>query len=243
MTAHLRVTILALLIGLGGAPRVIAQTADRDAAFSATTLLLAADGEAKAVPDMATLTLGADATAPSAREAMAANAQAMAAVLSALRRAGVAERDIQTSALGLEPQYVYEQGKPPRLIGYQASNRLTVTVRDLAALGSIIDAGAGAGATNVGGVSFGFANPASAQNSARLAAVKALDDKASLYAQAVGYHIVRLVSLSEGAGEDPGLAVPRVQIRMAAKAAQPTPVEAGETTVRIAFTGVFELGR
>ena len=236
MTAHLRVTILALLIGLGGAPRVIAQTADRDAAFSATTLLLAADGEAKAVPDMATLTLGADATAPSAREAMAA-------VLSALRRAGVAERDIQTSALGLEPQYVYEQGKPPRLIGYQASNRLTVTVRDLAALGSIIDAGAGAGATNVGGVSFGFANPASAQNSARLAAVKALDDKASLYAQAVGYHIVRLVSLSEGAGEDPGLAVPRVQIRMAAKAAQPTPVEAGETTVRIAVTGVFELGR
>ena len=242
MTAHLRAAILAVLIGLAGASRTTAQAVVPGPAV-ATTLSLAAEGEARVVPDMATLSLATQTTAPSASDAMAANAQAMSRVLAALRGAGIAERDLRTSSLNLSPQEVYEQGKPPRLIGYQASNRLTVTVRDLAALGSIIDAGAGAGATTIGGVSFGFTDPASAQNSARLAAVKALEDKASLYAQAVGYHIVRLVSLSEGAGEDPGLAVPRVQIRMAAKAAQPTPVEAGETTVRIAVTGVFELGR
>jgi hypothetical protein len=175
---------------------------------------------------------------------MAANAQAMSRVLAALRGAGIAERDLRTSSLNLSPQEVYEQGKPPRLTGYQASNRLIVTVRTLGALGTVVDAAVEAGATTIGGVSFGFTDPASAQNSARLAAVKALEDKASLYAQAVGYHIVRLVSLSEE-GPQGGLTPNPLTFVMEARtvAPPPQPVEAGETAVRIAVTGVFELGR
>jgi len=241
MTAPLRAAILALVVSLGAAPCALGQTAPRDAAFAATTLVLAADGEAKAVPDMATLSLGVETTAPSAREAMAANAQAMARVIAALKGAGITDRDLQTSTLNLAPQYAYEEGKPPRLTGYQASNQLNVTVRKLAALGATVDAASGAGATNIGSVSFGLAELAAVENTARIAAVKALEDKASLYAQAVGYHIVRLVSLSEGMRE--GAPEPRPMLMAARAKAAPSPVEAGENTVSVAVTGVFELGR
>jgi uncharacterized protein YggE len=215
----------------------------RDVAFATTTLDLAAGGEAKAAPDMASLTVSAQSTASTAREAMRANAQKMTAVIAALERAGVASRDLQTSSLSLEPQYAAEdQGRPARLTGYQASNEVTVTVRDLASLGPVVDAAAGAGAANIGQIGFGLANPVSAQNTARIAAVKALQDKAALYAQAVGYHIVRLVNLSEGGGYGTGPPRPMGMATMR-MAAAPTPVEPGEMTVRIDITGVFELAR
>jgi hypothetical protein len=242
-----RAAILAALLGLAGASRAMAQ-ADVPSPALATTLSLAAEGEARVAPDTATLSLATQTTAPSASDAMAANAQAMTRVLAALRRAGIAERDLQTSSLSLSPQEVYEQGKPPRLTGYQASNRLIVTVRKLDALGTVVDAAAEAGATSLAAVNFGFANPASAQNSARLAAVKALEDKASLYAQAVGYHIVRLVSLSEDGFQGRLTSAP-IPLMLAQRVVgappppPPPPVEAGETTVRVAVTGVFELGR
>jgi uncharacterized protein YggE len=213
------------------------------AIFAATTLDLSAYGEARTGPDMATITLGVETDGASAAQAMAANARAMAQVTAALRRSGVAERDMQTSSLDLSPQYVYAQSQPPRLTGYKASNQLTVTVNDLSRLGDIADATVAAGATDVGQISFGLANPRSAEDTARIAAVKALEDKASLYANAVGYRIVRLVNLSEGAAWSP--APPRPLMMRAAAMAAPaaTPVEAGEMKVRVDITGVFELAR
>jgi hypothetical protein len=190
---------------------------------------------------MASLSVGAETTALSAREAIAANAQIMARVIAALRRAGIAERDIQTTSVGVAPQYAYDQGKAPTLTGYQATNQASVTVRDLSALGAVIDAASGAGATNIGQVSLGLAEPAAAQNAARLAAVKALEDKAALYAQAVGYHIVRLVRLQEGAPV--AFQPPPVAMMAARVAPAPPPIEAGETTVRVDITGSFELAR
>ena len=129
----------AILIGLA-APPALAQGVDADAVFHATTLSLQAEGEAKAAPDMASITLGVTTLAPSAAEAMRLNAGKMNAILAALRGQGLAERDIQTSNLSLGPQYVYLQNEPPKLTGYQASNDVTVTVRDLSRLGPAIDA-------------------------------------------------------------------------------------------------------
>jgi uncharacterized protein YggE len=213
------------------------------AMFGATTLDLSAYGEARTAPDMATISLGVESDGATAAQAMAANARAMAQVTGALRRSDVAQRDMQTSSLSLSPQYVYAQNQPPRLTGYKASNQLTVTVNDLSRIGDIADATVAAGATDVGQISFGLANPRSAEDTARIAAVKALEDKASLYANAVGYRIVRLVNLSEGAVWSP--APPRPLMMRAAAMAAPavTPVEAGEMKVRIDITGVFELAR
>lgn len=243
----MRATICAATLGLllaAVAPTALAQPASADAAdamFRATTLSLSAQGEVKAAPDMAVLNLGVTTQGSTAAEAMQQNAAQMSRVMAALRKAGVAARDMRTSELGVNAQYAYEQGQPPRLSGYQASNQVSVTVRDLSHLGETIDAAVGAGANAAGGISFGLTEPGPTQDAARLAAVKALQAKAELYARAAGYRIVRLVSLSEGGGDVIPPPVPMAR-RMVAEAVQ-TPVAPGETSVRIEVSGLFELAR
>jgi hypothetical protein len=208
--------------------------------FEATTLDLSAEGEVHPTPDMATLTLGVTNEAPTAAEAMQATNAAMGRVIAAVKAAGVDARQIQTSSLNLSPQYTYAQNQPPKLTGYQASNEVTVTVLDLARVGPVADAVTGAGATNIGQISFGLRSRVPAENLARLAAVKALQDKAALYADASGYHIKRLVNLSEG-GFVTTPPPPIPLMRAQAMEAAPTPVETGELTVRVQVSGEFEL--
>jgi uncharacterized protein YggE len=209
--------------------------------FDATTLDLSASGEIKAAPDEATVTLGVQSKAATAQAAMQANAQAMNRIVAALKQAGIAEKDIQTSGLGLEAQYDYQQNQPPRLDGYQASNTVTIVVEDLPKLGPVLDAAVAAGANQINGVGFGLKDPAAADDAARLAAVKALRAKADLYAQATGYHVARLVSLSEGGGYAPQPIRP--MMLMAEKSRVATPIAPGEMDVRIDISGVYELAR
>jgi uncharacterized protein YggE len=226
------------------APAALAQAAPpaAEAMFRATTLNLAAYGEVKVEPDMATISLGVQTDGRTAQAAMQANAQRMTQVIDALRRAGIAAKDIQTSNLNLNPQYVYEQNQPPRLTGYQASNQVTVAVHDLARLGAAVDATVGAGANQVHGISFGLDDPTAAENAAREAAVKALAAKADLYARATGHRVLRLVSLSEGAASYPAPPpMPAMAVQRMEKAG--TPVAAGELSVRVDVTGLYELGR
>jgi uncharacterized protein YggE len=225
-----------------GAAAPNAACAQADTRFAATTLDLSAEGEVKMPPDMATLSLGVTTTAATAAQALSDNAAQMAKVMAALKAAGLAGADIQTSQISLAPQYVYEQNQPPKLTGYQASNQVNITERDLSRLGRLVDAVTDAGANNVGDISFGLANPVSAQNEARVRAVKALEDKARLYADAAGYHVGRLVNLSEGGGYAPS--PPRPMMRaMAVQAAPVTPVETGELDIKIEVSGTFELAK
>lgn len=239
--------LLALAAGAclaAAAAPATAQDAESAAVFRATTLNVAAFGETRIMPDMATISFGVMTQAPTAAEAMQANRARMNAVAQALRAQGIADRDIQTSGLNLSPQYSYEQNQPPKLIGYQASNEVTVTARDLATLGRTVDAVVGAGVNQINGISFGLQNPRAAEDQARQAAVQALNAKAALYAQASGLRVVRLVNLSEGAPVMPLQNRP-VMMRMAADAAEsrPTNIEPGELRVRIDVSGMFELGR
>lgn len=227
-------------IALAGAP-AMAQTAP-DAAFRATTFSLNAFGETVVAPDMATISLGVQTEAATAAEALKANSARMTQVMTALRKAGIAERDIQTSSLNLNPQYAYEQNQPPKLTGYQASNQVTVTVRDLARLGQAADATVSAGANTIGGISFGLQNPKVAEDAARRDAVKALQDKAELYASATGYKIVRLVNLGEGGGYSPAPPMP-VYAMAKREMADSTPVSGGELKVRIDISATYEVAR
>ena len=172
---------------------------------------------------------------------MAANARRMNQVLAALKSAGIAAKDIQTSTLNLTAQYAYAQGQPPRLTGYQAANQISVTVHDLSRLGAAVDATVNAGANQVNGISFGLDDPTAAENAARLAAVKALQAKAELYARATGYRVSRLVSLSEGGGYAPSPPLPMATF--AKREAAASPVQPGELKVRIDVTGLYELAR
>ena len=244
MKTFLRAGALSVILAASAAPLAMAQAPSpaADAMFRATTLNLAADGEVKAAPDMASISLGVMTQARTAQDAMQANAQRMTEVMAALRKAGIAAKDIQTSGLNLNPQYVYEPNAPPRLSGYQASNQVTVTVRDLAGLGRAVDATVGAGANQVNGISFGLANPAAAEDAARLAAVKALQAKADLYAKATGHRIVRLAQLSEGGGYSAPPPMPMVAMARMEKA-DSTPVSPGELVVRVDISGVYEVAR
>lgn len=226
---------------LGAAAPALAQ--GNDAAFKATTFNLSASGETLVAPDMATITLGVQTDAATAAEALKANGARMNQVMAALKKAGIAERDIQTSNLNLNAQYAYEQNQPPKLTGYQASNQVTITVRDLAKLGAAVDATVGAGANTVNGISFGLANPQAAEDAARLEAVKALQAKAELYGRATGYKAVRLVNLSEGGGYAP-VPPPMPVFAMAKREmGDATSIAAGELKVRIDVSAVYEVSK
>lgn len=236
--------ILAALMGTaalalaGGAG---AQSApDADALFHATTLSIAASGDVKALPDKATISLGVLTTAPTAAQAMADNAGRMTQVIAALRRQGLEGKDVQTSGVNLGAQYDYQPNKPQRLIGYQASNQVTVTVHDVARLGPALDAATAAGADSINGVSFGIEHPEALEDQARLNAVQALQARAQLYAGAAGYRVGRLVSLSESGGSQP-MAYAAKMVTVQAVRLAPTPVEAGELTVHVEVSGLYEL--
>ena len=244
MTSLIRASALALLLA-ATAPAALAETASAppaDNLFHATTLNLSAYGETHVAPDMASINLGVNTEAPTAGAAMQANAAQMARIMAALKKAGIADKDIQTSNLNLSAQYDYVQNQAPKLRGYQAQNQVTVVVHDLTRLGAAVDATVGAGAKQVNGISFGLADPTTAENAARQAAVKALAAKANLYAGATGYRIARMVSLSEGGGYTPAPPQPMYAMARMAKA-DTTAVAAGELDVRIDINGVYELAK
>jgi hypothetical protein len=239
MKPYLWLATLALAAQVVAAQAASAQVTS-DGRFAATTLDLTGHGEARLPPDLATIDLGVTSTAASAGEAMAQNAAAMTKVVAAVRAKGVEPREIVTSTLGLSPQYAYPQGQAAQLTGYQATNRITVTLADLTLVGPVVDAAVSAGANDAGQISFGLKSRVSAENFARLAAIKALDDKAAAMADAAGYHIRRLVNLSEGSSVRPVGPVP-VMAMARMQAAPVTPVESGEVVVSVDVSGEFEL--
>jgi uncharacterized protein len=234
----------AALASLTVAPAALAQAASGPGSmFQATTLALSADGQSKITPDEATITLGVQITDATAQAAMQDDAARMTSVMAAIRAAGLPDKDVQTSNISLQAQYTYVQNQPPKLNGYQASNDVTITVEDLTKLGPVIDAVTASGANQVNGISFGLQDPTAAEDQARLAAVKALEAKAALYAQATGYHIVRLVNLTEGAAEQSAPIRPMMMMDGVRAQAAATPVSAGQLTVEITVNAIYELAR
>ncbi|HEV2363999.1 MAG TPA: SIMPL domain-containing protein [Caulobacteraceae bacterium] len=235
LTLHISAALVLVVAGSAAAADLPAASAQ------APQLELSAHGEVRQPPDMATVSIGVNARAASAAAAMDQDRRAMARVIDALKAAGITDKNLATSGLSLSPQYVYAQDAAPRLTGYAAANELTARVQDLARLGAVVDRAVAAGATEIGSVSLAIADPLTAQNEARERAIKALEDKAALYARLTGFSGARLLRLSEGA---PELVSPRPMLMSAMRAgAGPTPIEPGETTVSIDVEGTFELIR
>ena len=246
MKTFVRAGAMALLLAAAAAPAAFAQTAQPSAGsmFQTTTLNLSAYGETRVAPDKATINLGVVTEAATAAGALAANNEKMNSVIAALRKAGIAEKDIQTSGLNLNAQYDYVKNEPPKLRGYQASNQVTITVNDLAKLGGAVDATVKAGANQVNGISFGLKDPSAAENAARQEAVKSLAAKADLYARATGHRVNRLVNLSEGGSYMPSPPpAPMMAYARKEMADGGAPIAAGELNVRVDITGIYELSR
>jgi len=219
-------------------PAVFAQ----ESAPSPATLSLSATGEVSLVPDQATVSAGVVTQGDSAAEAVRANAQAMSRVFAELRRAGVAERDMQTSQLSVNPIYErYDRNgsREQRITGYEARNTVSAMVRDIDDVGDVIDAVFEAGANTLDGVSFSSSEADEARNEARRRAVAELTALRDLYAEAAGFQVVRLMSLSENSGGGRIMVMASRAEAFAADAA--TPVAAGELTISATVSAVWEI--
>ncbi len=243
LTATPLLLALSLALGTSMTAHAAPSSPSIAAAAEGTLLNISANAEATRVPDVATLSAGVVTQAADGNSAMRQNAQQMDKVLAAIKAAGIAERDVQTSGVSLNPQYRYADNEAPKITGYQASNTVSLKVRDIAKLGKVLDALAAQGANQINGPSFEIDQPEPVYDEARLAALKKAQARAQTYAKSLGLQVRRIVSISENST---GGVRPMPMMRtMAAGAAMDTatPVAPGESTVSVNLDVVFELGR
>lgn len=196
------------------------------------TIQITGHGEVNQAPDLAIVTTGVVTAAADAKAALAANTKAMTALLSELKAAAVADKDVQTSNFSVQPQYDYGQNnnQPPKITGYQVSNTVTVTLRKLGSVGDVLDKLVSSGSNQVSGISFSIADPQAAQDEARKAAMADAVRKANVITSAAGVKLGMITSLSEGGDTAPQPVVMMRAKTMAADAA-PVPVAQGEQVI------------
>jgi uncharacterized protein YggE len=232
-TRHLAAAIAAAMAAMPAAAQI--------APNMAPTLTLSVEGKVAQAPDIADISGGVVTSAPTASAAMADNAARMTAVVAAIRKAGIADRDIQTAGLNLAPQYKYANNEAPVLTGYQATNTVNIRVRKLADAGKLIDTLVAQGANQISGPTFGVDKADAALDAARTQAIATGRARADLYARAAGVRIKRLVSVTEGGGFDPTPRPMAMTMRAAKMDAAPPPVEPGEVALSITVQMVYEL--
>lgn len=241
--------MLALSAAAFAAP-VMAQAAGPVPAIAqgSTLLTVNAEGKSERAPDLALFNAGVTTQGKTAAEALSANSAAMTKVIDGLKRTGIADRDIQTSNLSINPVYAEPRRLPdgsveqraPVIVGYQVNNSVSVRQRKLEDYGKVIDTLVAAGANQVNGPSFMLDQPEGALDEARTKAIKTARARADLYAKAAGLRVVRMVSINESGGYSPPMPV---MYRMAADsvAAAPAPVAAGEVAMSVNVSVQFEL--
>jgi uncharacterized protein YggE len=206
-----------------------------------TTLTVNAEGRVSRAPDIAEVSGGVVTSAPTASAAMRENAERMTAVVAAVKKAGIADRDIQTSGLSLQPQYKYQNNEAPLLTGYQATNTVSIRVRKIGETGKLLDTLVGVGANQISGPNFRVEAADAALDEARVEAVTTARARAELYAKATGKRVRRIVSIAESGGFEPGPRPMMMAKAMAMDAAPAPPVAPGEVDLSINVTMVFEL--
>jgi uncharacterized protein YggE len=166
----------------------------------------------------------------------------MERVRAALKRAGIADRDIQTSSINLNPDYRYENNQPPVLTGYQASNNVSVKFRDIRNSGKILDALVAEGANQINGPSLTIDKPETAYDEARTRAIAEGRARADLYARALGMRVVRLLSVSESGGYSrPPMPYANVMMVSAERSDAKTGIDPGTQDLQISLAMSFEL--
>jgi uncharacterized protein YggE len=197
----------------------------------------------EAAPDIATVSAGVTTQARTAVEAMRTNAQSMTSVVARIKALGVAERDIQTSGISLGAMYDYNQQTQRQVFrGYQASNRVSVTLRDIQRTGEVLDALVAAGATDLGGPDWSIDDDTAARGQARTAAVRRAQAQALEYARLAGYSGVRLLEINETMMPMRPMPMMR-QMAVAEAADASTPVQPGMVQSSVNVTVKYEMTR
>lgn len=234
-----------LLSGAFGAVPAYAVDSDAQSA-NFPTIKITATGRANIKPDMAVLSLAVVREAKSAREALSSNNSAMNAVLLTLVEAGIGEKDLQTANFNIQPRYnspksSSKKSQRPQIIGYRVSNALTVKVRDMAILGTVLDQAVTLGVNSGGNIQFTNQDPSLAITRARQAAMQNAMAKAQTLVTAAGASLGEIVSISEWA-EAGGAPVARMA-QAAFKSRDIVPVASGENTYTVTIEASWRINQ
>lgn len=232
------VALAALFALAAGAPTV---TGAQGAPIAERTphLVVRASEEVEVPADRAHLTVTAESRGRTSQLAASENAKVQAAVLEAIRRAGIASAQLRTQAVTVTPEYQYpKEGGRPTVVGYQGRNVVAVEIRDLSRIGQVIDAALGAGATSISGPRFALSAPDSARREALDAAVRKARADATVMARAAGVQLGRVLELSSADfGDAPVQEFPRMALMRAdSDSSVETPIELGLIKVRVSVT-------
>lgn len=192
----------------------------------------------KAMPDIATIQIGVQTFHENVEEAVAENNRKAADIIAAMRQQGVAEKDIQTSRFNIYPQRDYKNNRPDRIIGFQVDNTISATVRDLDAIGKVLQATIDAGANNINGLNFSVDDPTSLRDEARAEAIKDARRRADVMAEAAGIEVGKVISITETSY--PGPIIARKSFDAAAFEGA-VPIQPGELELTIQVQVVFAI--
>lgn len=206
-------------------------------------IIVSGEGEATVAPDLAVLTLSVMREAKTARAALDANNDAMAAVIAAMKSAGIKDRDLQTAGIQINPRYNYtnkpDGSQEAELVAYQVTNTLSVRVRDVDKTGEILDKAVSLGVNQGGGIAFTNDNPAATVTEARKKAVANAMAKAKTLAEAAGVSLGRVLEITDQNIAPTPMPINAKAFDAAAGAA--APVQAGENSYNVQVTVTFEL--
>ena len=198
-----------------------------------------------AKPDIVDIGAGVTSQADTAVEAMRLNAREMTAVIDRIKALGIKDKDIQTTGINLSAQYDYDQSTSRQVFrGYQASNRVNVTLREVPRAGEVLDALVAAGATDINGPNFSLDDDTGARAQARKAAFEKARAQAEEYARWSGFSGVRLLEINESVAAGPPMPYAQsAERKMMDVSAAPTPVEPGLVGTMVSLTVKFEMTR
>jgi len=234
--------IAALLLGSAVLPSAaVAQQASITQTIAGTRLDITATGEVTRVPDIAIISAGVVSRSSTATGALQDAADRMTRVLAALKRAGVADRDIQTSSVNLNAEYRYPENQAPQLVGYTASNTVTIRFRDIRNSGKILDALVAQGANQINGPNLTIDKPEAALDEARAQAIANGRARAELYARGLGLRVARVVAVSESGGYAVPPPAPPVPMMARAYERDQTQIQPGEQKLQVSVAMTFEL--
>ena len=204
-------------------------------------IALSATGTVKTTPDKVEISTGVTSQGETAKEALERNTQAMTEVVAALKDEGLDPKDIQTSEFTVMPlREAYKEGQSPKIIGYQVTNAVQISLRDPKKLGAILDKVVSVGANEINSISFGVSEPEAMKDEARKLAMQEAIANAELYAEAAGVKLGRVLTINEDqAGMPPPRPYARAAMEMKADAA--APIEAGTALVEVRISVTFEL--
>ncbi|MBT5047724.1 MAG: SIMPL domain-containing protein [Rhodospirillaceae bacterium] len=202
-------------------------------------VLVEGTGTVTTVPDIADIMTGVTNKAESARQALDANNAAMARLMKALAKADIDEKDIRTSGFTVSPRYEYiKSTRQRRITGYQATNQVTVTVRELKRVGRVIDDVVTAGSNQVQGIQFRVSEPERLLDEARKKAFADAKRRAELYADAADIDLGKVIQIQERSARSPQ---PRMLAASALKESRAVPVSPGSQRLSVNVSVKFEL--